>query len=193
MIETYSLKFPKLRTRTKLKFLTWLLILVAFIIAFLFKDTICWGVALLTLVVCGLWNQYLITSREDPEQYFYKAIRFDTDQIIISDTVYKINLMSTLKILINEFDGQKSATGRGARMILNGTDNELSFSYQNKTVCITFYINSETQKEQFKTLFDDWYKNKIEFYEGTIGGKTYLLQILNHQQIQEFKKNYELT
>lgn len=97
MNETYSLKFPKLSTRTKLKFLTWLLILVAFMIPFLFKDAICWGVALLTLVVCGLCNQYLITSREDPEQYFDKAIRFDTDQIIIDDTVYKINLMSTLK------------------------------------------------------------------------------------------------
>lgn len=30
--------------------------------------------------------------------------------------------------MINEFDGLISATGRGAGMILSGTDNELSFT-----------------------------------------------------------------
>ena len=40
-----------------------------------------------------------------------------------------------------------------------------------KNIWIPFYINSESQKEQFKILFDSWYRHKIKFYEGVIGGK----------------------
>jgi len=193
MIETLSLKFPAIKIRTKLKFLTWVLIIFSFTIAFIFKGTIYWTLALLTLFVCGFWNQYLITSREDPTQFIDKTLIIDTDEIVLGDTTYEIDKAEHLKILINEFDGQISATGRGARMILNGTDNELSFSYLGKNIYVPFYINSEIQKEQFKTLFDSWYRQKIKFYEGSIGGRTYLMQTLNYQQIQDFKKEYGLT
>ena len=147
----------------------------------------------MTLFICGFWNQYLITSRENPQQYFDKALTIDTNQITIDKTIYEIETLQKLKIIINDYDGQMSATGRGAKIILNGTDNQLSFIHLNENICLPFYIISEIQKEEFKTLFESWYKNKIKFYEGNIGGKTYLLLTLNFQQIQEFKRNYDLT
>ena len=193
MIETYSLKFPKIKMRTKLRVLTIVLILLAFIFAFIFKDTTYWTIAVTTLFSCGLWYQYLTNSRENPQQYFCERLVFDAHKIIIGETIYETDTLNNLKILINDFDGEIIPTARADKMILNGTNNQLSFSYANKSVCFHFYIVSEVQQEQFKELFDGWYKNKLKFYEGNIRGRTYLLQTLNYHQIQEFKNNYELT
>lgn len=115
MIETFSLKFPNIKMRTKLKFLTWVLILFAFTVAFILKDTIYWKLALLTLIACGFWNQFLNTSRENPTVFFDTTLIIDTDKIVLADTIYGIDKVENIKILINEFDGQIDYSDRGVK------------------------------------------------------------------------------
>ena len=144
------------------------------------------------MFVCGFWYENLTNSREDPQEYFSDTLVIETAQIIIAGTVYETKTINNLTININDFDGEVIDTGRGKK-ILNGTNNRLSFVYLAKHISLQFYIVSEGQKEEYKDLFEIWYKTKFKFYEGNMGGRTYLLERLNYQQIQEFKKNYEIT
>ena len=192
MIQTYSLKFPRIKLRTKLKLLALILIFLAFIFAFIYKDATYWSIAFLIIFVCGFWYENLTKSREDPKKYFSDNLIIGTNQISIAGTVYETNTINNLKININDFDGEEISMARGGKKVLNGTNNRLSFDYLDNHIYFQFYIVSEVQKEQYKDLFEIWYKTKFKFYEGNIGGRTYLLERLNYQQIQEFKKNYEI-
>ena len=49
------------------------------------------------------------------------------------------------------------------------------------------------QKNQFKTLFESWYTQKINFKEINCSGKrTYLLEELSYKEIQSFKEKYQV-
>lgn len=179
--------------RTKFKFLGLILVLFAFIFGFIFKDATYWSIAFLILFVCGFWYDNLMKSREPPQEYFNDILIIDPNQISIGETIYETNKLKNIKIFINDFDGEVIYMSRGGKKILNGTNNHLSFVYLDKQISLQFYIISEIQKEQYKDLFGIWYKTKFKFYEGDFGGRTYLLERLNYQQIQEFKRNHNMT
>lgn len=191
MIKTHVIKFPKIRVRTKLKALAFSLILLTYLTAFIFQDIMFWSIAGITLVICGSWWDYLTYSREDPMPFLAEPIIFDEDNIVINGEVFAVNEVQNLKIVLNNYDGE-TMKGRG-RWILNGTNNHLSFVHLKKRISIMFYVISEEQKKQFKTLFDRWYNNHVPFYEGNVSGKTYLLERLDYSEIQAFKRKYKIS
>lgn len=190
MISTYCVKFPSVNKRKRFKILSFLIILLVFVSAFIFNNEVYWIFTGITMATLGLWHEHLTYSREDPTPFFTEQLIFDIDKIIVDDKIFELRYLQNLKIFIKSFDGQ-TIQGRG-KWILNGANNQLSFTSNKITFSTSFYIMSEVQKDQFKVLFDFWYQDKIPFYEGDNVGKTYLLDQLKYQEIQEFKKRYDL-
>jgi hypothetical protein len=191
MITTYRLEFPAVNKRRRCKALSLLMILLIIISAIVFNNGAYWTFVGISMVPLVLWYQHLTYSREDPTPYLAEQLIFDIDKIIVGEEEFELQYLQNLTIIIKSFDGQ-TIQGRG-KWILNGTNNHLSFTYLKTTFSLSFYIISETQRDQFKILFDTWYKNKVSFYEGDNAGKTYLLNQLKYLEIQEFKKRYDLS
>lgn len=190
MITTYILKFPAVKNRSKAKAVIITIILFALIAAIVINNNTYIGIAIGIMIICALWYDHLAYSREDPSPYFAEQLTFDIDKIIIGDDVFALEDLENFKLFIIDYDGETSQ-GRG-RFILNGTNNHFSFTYRNRTISSSFYITSEVQKDQFKILFKNWYNNKFSFSESSAAGRTYLLNQLNYNEIQEFKKQYDL-
>ena len=146
----------------------------------------------LALIPIALLSDYYSYSRSNPDNGFKYQISFSDDFIEIDYEKYILRDIEKLVIEIQEFDGQILNLGK-AKRILNGTNNKVSFTYHELDISHKFYIPNKPRMNEFKDLYDIWYRNKIEFKEQCKGGmRTYCLDILNYKEIQEFKAKYNL-
>ena len=191
MIQTYSVSFPRRTKRSKISLAMWLFAFATFFSALYLNNSSYWVVACVAIVPIFFVLDRLAYSRENPEKYFNKPLVITENEIALGEMTFLVKELTNIKVMINEYDGEILG-GRGKK-ILNGTKNFVYFSHPSGRIAIRFYICSEEQKNTFKLLFDGWYKSKVNFYEGNVSGRTYLLESLNYKQIQEFKKRYELV
>ena len=203
MIATTTIK----RTKVPLKRILMLLLILFFIItSIILIET---NNSAYPLIFLSFFPYYVLFSiigdyKENPVNLFDKRLVLSSDELIIDNSIYQLAQLEKLVICISEFDGKEIYspyyTGMSffsliyrKKKILNGTRNKFSFIYNGIYFEYLFYISSEDQKNQFKTLFESWYTQKINFKEINCSGKrTYLLEELSYKEIQSFKEKYQV-
>jgi hypothetical protein len=131
----------------------------------------------------------------DFSTYIFKPLKHSVgklllteNSILIKDTAYKIVFLEKLIIIINSYKGEVIEKD-GDSTKFDGTNNEISFKYNNNKINFNFLIESEFHKNELISLLSVWYVNKIKFLEYNKEGRTYCTKMLNYKEIQEFKKS----
>ncbi len=138
--------------------------------------------------------EWFYSSRFNPDKYLRGSITLTDEYIEINNQRFVLKEIRNLKVEINEYDGQiEIVTYTRRDYILNGTNNKISFEFLGLKIKYNFYISNTQVLNDFKVLYNNWYKEKINFIETTKVGRTYGMEYLNYQQIQDFKRKYEFT
>ncbi|MFT3827026.1 MAG: hypothetical protein QM731_24085 [Chitinophagaceae bacterium] len=120
------------------------------------------------------------------------------DKITLGTKTYNISEASKLVFAIEAYKGMLlQAKGKTRYLSVaspgasDGMDNYLSFRYQGHKVEIRFYLNSRKHAVMLCDVFRELYKRKISFVEVDMyGQQTYLMQKLNEDELDEFKRKY---
>lgn len=75
----------------------------------------------------------------------------------------------------------------------DGMTNGLRFEANGKPVTCGFFLSSQVHVLELGAVFEEFYQRHIPFIERNKSTRTYLFQILNPQQVEEFKKRYGYT
>ena len=186
MIIESKIFFPPKFSKTVKSLIVLALLLIYFLVTVLLLKN---AVLFLVAIPVAFFLDYFGHSRSDPEKYLNGSIDFTDDYININGSHYLLKDINNLTIEINEYDWEVRAGSRGS-YTLNGTDNSLIIKNNTENINIKFYISNQATLTSFKELFKVWYNKKFNFIEQNKAGRTYFLEHLNYQQIQEFKNKY---
>ncbi len=75
----------------------------------------------------------------------------------------------------------------------SGTRSSLEFTINGIKRHYNFQIISDRQVKEVKTVLEGLYERRIFVKEFYLGERTYLLDNLAYEEIQEFKKKYKLV
>lgn len=111
--------------------------------------------------------------------------------IHIGSQYYPLNQITSMDFDVQAFDGRYMNDGA----MISGTSsdgmtNQLRFEADGKTVKCGFYLSSKMHVIELGQIFDQFYEKHIPFVEHNKSTRTYLFQILNEQQLIEFKSRY---
>jgi hypothetical protein len=210
MISTYTLRFPPAKGRTIAK--PW--IVTPVVLALLGYVVLDWklvyvglflgiGIVLLLLYYKGL-------SEEEATPLPFQPLHLNAETIEIGSNRYNIKSLQVLRLTIGHYKGEPtlppnirtwqkvaevlgSNTGSGyLPEFFDGTDSRLAFTAGGEKISVPFYLESEAQQAQFKSLLKGWYAAGIAFKEFREGSRTYLMERLNYAEIQVFKEKFGL-
>ena len=137
--------------------------------------------------------RFFSTGKEKLDGKFQAQVKLSKDSIQIGMEEYLIEEIENIGIHIRPIFGDKVTSAWNMYTIKNGTDNTIEFSYKNKKHKYNFWIKSEEHKIELRNVLKDWYLAKIKFKETLEGNKSYLLDDLDYDQIQVFKKQYQIN
>lgn len=191
--ESNIIKVTKNKSITKLAAFIGVICFIGIIFMLKFPNN---NIIIWSSVICMLVFAFFLRKIHSP---IPNPLDYSIGKIIISDTIIKINkktyeLKSLKKItlIVNNYLGEKIDNIEEVT-ISDGTNNTISFFYTDNFYEFNFIITSQTSKKKLSNVLSKWYDNKITFYEGTSGGKTYCTEMLNYQQIQELKRIHKIN
>ncbi len=134
-------------------------------------------------------------------------LHFTPETIVVGPYTYTVASLRNLRLNVGHYDGESVVEKKGILVALkgwqliadgtnsnpdfyDGSDSQLSFLAGGTKVSISFYLGSEAQRAQFKSLFKMWYAAGIPVQELSNGLRTYLGKQLNYAEIQAFKAQF---
>jgi len=106
--------------------------------------------------------------------------------------VIKTSDINELKIEIGYTKGYKHYS-RYSYTIDSGTNSRLELTAKGVKKSCNFQIYSDAQVKDLKNVLEELYLKGIFVREFYLGNRTYLLEELDYEDIQEFKKKYKLN
>jgi len=118
-------------------------------------------------------------------------ISFNGVQYPVKDLNKLMVNVHSYKGLVMDADKRRNRRLKVFRSISDGMNNYLSFVYNDEKVNHRFYLNSKKHAVLLCDVFREWYKTRIPFVETDMNGQqTYLMQLLNEEELAEFKSKY---
>jgi hypothetical protein len=114
-----------------------------------------------------------------------------TDGIKVGALFYPMRTIQSMDFNVEAYDGlyvNDGAMVSGSNS--DGMTNELKFGSGGVTVKCGFYLGSKQHVQLLALLFDTFYQRHIPFIERNRNTRTYMLQVLNEKELDEFKKKY---
>ena len=115
----------------------------------------------------------------------------NADGITVGAIHYPMRLVREMNFNVEAYNGMYVNDGAmvsGSKS--DGMTNDLSFKVGGGKVACGFYLDSKEHVAQLGVLFDAFYRGHVPFIERNRSRRTYLFQMLNERELEEFKKRY---
>src|ERR1700754_1533981 len=134
-----------------------------------------------------------IIARGDVRNYGLSPedLMVSSDGITVGSVFYPLRMVSELDFNVEAYDGMYVNDGAmvsGSNS--DGMTNELRFVSGGQTVKCGFFLASKEHVQQLGLLFDELYTRHVPFVERNRNTRTYMLRVLNEQELEEFKRKY---
>lgn len=150
------------------------------------------GAALIILgVIVVFVNVIREWGQKEPAGKYIGQLILTGDTFTIDKEIIRTSDLDDLKIEISYFKGDKH-WHRYGYSIDSGTRSSLEFKINGVKRQVNFLLLSESQLKDLRSVLDQLYTKGIFIKEFYLGERTYLLEYLDYEDIQEFKKTYGL-
>ena len=115
----------------------------------------------------------------------------NSDGITVGTVYYPFRLITEMDFNVEAYNGlyvNDGAMVSGSKS--DGMTNDLSFKVGGGKVACGFYLDSKEHVAQLGVVFDAFYRGHVPFIERNRSRRTYLFQMLNERELEEFKKRY---
>ena len=115
----------------------------------------------------------------------------NSEGITVGTVHYPFRLVSEMDFNVEAYNGlyvNDGAMVSGSKS--DGMTNDLSFKAGGGKVACGFYLDSKEHVAQLGVVFDGFYRGHVPFIERNRSRRTYLFQMLNERELEEFKKRY---
>jgi len=151
------------------------------------------GVTIMILSIIGMYfNLYKDWGKKEEEGKYIGEINLTADLFTLGKETVKTSDVKDVKIEIGYIKGHKH-WHRYGYTVDSGTRSSLEFTINGPRKHYNFQIVSDRQVKDLKIILAGLYEKRIFVKEFYLGQRTYLLQNLDYEDIQEFKKKYKLV
>jgi hypothetical protein len=151
------------------------------------------GSTIMVLSTVGMYfNLYKDWGKKEEEGKYIGEIILTEDIFTLDRETFKTTDIKNLKIEIGYTKGYKH-WHRYGYTIDSGTRSSLEFTITGLRRHYNFQIFSDRQVKDLKMVLEGLYEKGIFVKEFYLGERTYLLDNLDYEDIQEFKKKYKLV
>ncbi len=145
------------------------------------------------LSIIGMYfNLYKDWGEKEEEGKYIGEINLTADLFTLDKEVFKTSNVKDVKIEIGYTKGHKH-WHRYGYTVNSGTRSSLEFTINGIKRHYNFQIIFDRQVKEVKTVLEGLYERRIFVKEFYLGERTYLLDNLAYEEIQEFKKKYKLV
>lgn len=150
------------------------------------------GITIMILSVIGMYiNLYKDWGKREEEGKYIGEINLTADFFILGQETVKTSDVKDLKIVIGYTKGYKH-WHRYGYTVDSGSRSSLEFTINGLRKHYNFQIFSDSQVKDLKTVLNGLYEKGMFVKEIYLGERAYLLENLDFEEIQEFKKKYKL-
>lgn len=134
-----------------------------------------------------------LIARGDVRNYGFseEELIVSTAGIKVGDIFYPMKMVKNMDFNVEAYDGlyvNDGAMVSGSNS--DGMTNDLKFESGGAVIKCGFYLSSKQHVQQLAEVFDAFYQLHIPFVEHNRNRRTYMLRILNEQELEEFKRKY---
>jgi hypothetical protein len=147
--------------------------------------------AIILSIIAMFFSLYKDWGKKEEEGKFIGEIVLTGDLFTVGKETVKTSNMSNLKIEIGHTKGYKHWYQYGYT-VDSGTKSSLEFNVNGVKSHYNFQIFSDRQLNDLKVVLEELYDKGIFVKEFYLGNRTYLLENLDYEDIQDFKKKYRL-
>ena len=150
------------------------------------------GSLIMALSMAGMFvNTYKDWGKKEEEGKYEGEIILTSDQFTFNKETINVSDVKDLKIMIGYLKGHKHYH-HYVYTVDSGTRSSIEFYSNGIKKQYNFQLFSSKQVSDLKTVLEQLYTKRIFVKEFYLGERTYLLENLSYEEIQEFKKKYEL-
>lgn len=131
-------------------------------------------------------------GKKEPEGKYVGELILTAEQFVIGKDIVDTSDINDLKIEIGHPKGFK-LWHRFGYTVASGTTSKIELTAHGQKRQLNFQLFSDGQLRELKNVLEGLYKEGIFVKEFHLGNRTYLLQELDYEDIQEFKKKYQLS
>lgn len=153
------------------------------------------GVGITLMMVSVALMNYLLYrdwGKKEPEGKYVGDLILSPDQFIINKEVVLTSEVSEIKIELGHPKGFKMWHLYGYT-VSSGTTSKLEWVVKGVKRHCNFQLYSDSQLKVIKLVLEQLYLKHIFVKEFHLGNRTYLLEDLGYEDIQEFKRKYGLS
>lgn len=148
------------------------------------------GSLIMVLSMAGMFvNTYKDWGKKEEEGKYEGEIILTSDQFTFNKEAINVSDVKDLKIMIGYLKGHKH-WHRYGYTVDSGTRNSIEFYSKGVKKQYNFQLFSSKQVSDLKTVLEQLYIKRIFVKEFYLGERTYLLENLSYEEIQEFKRKY---
>lgn len=151
------------------------------------------GATIIILSIIGMYfNLYKDWGKKEEAGKYIGEIILTSDLLTLNKEVFKTSDITDIKIEISHTKGHKHWHRHGYTVDC-GTRSSLMFTVNGTRKHYNFQIFSDRQVNDLKNVLLGLYQKGIFVKEFYLGERTYLLDNLDYEDIQEFKRKYKLV
>lgn len=170
-----------------------LLLVLLSILGYLLRDVN--GTLAASIILMSAAGMYISLFKDwswkEPEGKYIGEIILSGDTFILNKEEIKTSDIKALKLEIGYTKGYKHYHRHGY-IIDSGTNSKLELTAKGIRRDCNFQIYSDAQVKDLKNVLEALYSKGIFVKEFYLGNRTYLLEELEYEEIQEFKRKYKL-
>ena len=134
-----------------------------------------------------------LIARGDVRNYGFseEELIVSTAGIKVGDIFYPMKMVKNMDFNVEAYDGlyvNDGAMVSGSNS--DGMTNDLKFESGGAVIKCGFYLSGKQHVQQLAEVFDAFYQLHIPFVEHNRNRRTYMLRMLNEQELEEFKRKY---
>lgn len=134
-----------------------------------------------------------IIARGDVRNYGLseEELVVSTAGIKVGDIFHPMKMVKNMDFNVEAYDGlyvNDGAMVSGSNS--DGMTNDLKFESGGAVIKCGFYLSGKQHVQQLAGVFDAFYQLHLPFVEHNRNRRTYMLRMLNEQELEEFKRKY---
>ncbi len=170
------------------------LLILSLLLGYLLTDVLeALGTTIMILTAIGTYIYlYKDWGKKEAEGKYVGKLILTSELFTLNDETINTSEVNELKIEIGHTKGYKH-WHRYGYTICSGTTSKLQISVKGVKRSWNFQLLAQAQVKDLKGVLEELYDKGIFIKEYYLGNRTYLLEELNYEDIQEFKKKYKLS
>ncbi|HEX8331745.1 MAG TPA: hypothetical protein VF622_03940 [Segetibacter sp.] len=135
--------------------------------------------------------KYVLQTKKQVLKKSFGELRISEDQISIFNNDFSLHEIKSFKLSISGWRSYKRSSDRSQPVsnMHNGDKNYLTVVVNDQTTKCEFLLISKEHWQHLREHVMNWYYLNLNVSEDNNGGRSYGLECLNYNEIQEFKKH----